>query len=276
MVNGGGTGLGDELMALCRAEEIHRQTCARVVIADAKKARRWSEVWENHPAIVQKDEPLPANVRGLIDCPGHRAYIAGWGTYGGKPRLIFDTWKIREHAGTLHLSEAEAAYGRQVRAKLGRYVVIQPSIRLDASPNKDWGWDRYQDLVFSMKDVTFVQVGPAGTKLLEGVTPVPTARFRDAWSILKESDAYVGPEGGLHIAAGLLRRPGVVLFGGFGSPKATGFPWHHNIADEGPESPCGRWAFCTHCEEIMKSISVSDVKDRLAATLQGAGEAVSA
>src|SRR5262249_52788187 len=86
---------------------------------------------------------------------------------------------------------------------------------------------------------------------------VVTATFRDALCILSLARLYVGPEGGLHHAAAALGVPAVVIFGGFSSPRATGYPWHSNIA--APGKPCGSIAYCAHCREAMASITVERV-----------------
>src|SRR5262249_3229320 len=97
------------------------------------------------------------------------------------------------------------------------------------------------------------------------------ATFRDALCVLSLARLYIGPEGGLHHAAAALGVPAVVIFGGFNSPKATGYAWHSNIV--APGEPCGTVAYCLHCRDAMKSITVERVLNAARAEL-GAADAM--
>ena len=205
-------GYGDELMAMGEAESIRRATGARVLIVDQNGAPRWSPVWENHPAVARSEKEL--HRARLTNCPGHRPYIKEWVTADGAAMAIYSDWRSRDNLGHLVLSPAETDLGLELRSKIGPFIVIEPHVRKNASPNKDWGFDRYQELVRKLPDLRFVQLGE-DSRPLEGVLRVRTASFRDACGVLAQAEAYVGPEGGMHHAAAALRRPAAVIFGSF-------------------------------------------------------------
>jgi ADP-heptose:LPS heptosyltransferase len=95
---------------------------------------------------------------------------------------------------------------------------------------------------------------------------VVTHSFRDALGVLSLARLYIGPEGGLHHAAAALGIPAVVIFGGFNSPKSTGYPWQSNITGSSGE-PCGSVAACWHCRDAMASITVERVLEAARAEL---------
>lgn len=247
-------GYGDEFMALGEAEAIHRATGSRVLIVDRQDKARTSPVWEHHPAVAASEKE-PHRVR-LTNCPGARPYIKAWAEADGKPMAVFSAWRAESNLGHLVLTPAEAARGQELRAKIGPYVVVEPHIKAEASPNKDWGFDRFQDVVRRCPELAFVQMGPVGPVLpvLEGATFVRTDSFRHACGVLAYADAYLGPEGGLHHAAAALRRPAAVIFGSFISPDNTGYSFHSNFYVRDAHAPCGRWARCPDCFQALERI----------------------
>ena len=68
------------------------------------------------------------------------------------------------------------------------------------------------------------------------------------------------PEGGLHHAAAALGVPSIVLFGGFISPRQTGYPHQVNVFTGG--TPCGWRVRCGHCAAAMKKIEPERILDR--------------
>lgn len=259
-------GYGDELMALGEAESIYRATGARVLIVDRQGAPRWSPVWENHPAVARSADELHRT--RLVNGPGCRPYIKEWTTADGAAMAVYSGWRSRDNLGHLVLSTAERDLGLELRAKTGPYVVIEPHVRGNASPNKDWGFERYQELVAKMPETRFVQLG-ADVRPLEGAVRVRTASFRDACGVLAQADAYVGPEGGLHHAAAALRRRAAVIFGSFISPETTGYSFHLNFFVGDQHAPCGRWAPCAACKAALERVLVADVVRGLRSVLAG-------
>jgi len=262
-------GYGDELMAMGRAERLHRETGRRVAILDKAGKRRWSPVWVGHPAIVNPCEPVSASHMTIVDCSGARPYLAGWDTWNCSARARFTDWSANSHRGRLYLSLPELKQGRQLQERLGDFVVLEPGIYGSSSSNKDWGFERYEQLVAALPDLKFIQTMPGPRRAPARVMPLFTPSFREACGILAAASAYVGPEGGMHHAAAALGIPAVVLFGGFTSPVNTGYELHRNLFVAGPESPCGRYAPCGHCREAMASITVADVAAALKGVLAG-------
>ena len=171
------------------------------------------------------------------------------------PRLPWRYTSWRAHPGELF---------QVPRREPGRYVVIEPHIKANASPNKDWGWARWQALVNLRRDLDWVQPGPPGTRVLDGARHAATADFRAACGLLAGARAAVLPEGGLHHAAAALDLPAVVIFGGMTAPANTGYDSHVNLFEPmNGASPCGRRVACGHCARAMAAIRPAAVAEQL-------------
>lgn len=147
------------------------------------------------------------------------------------------------------------------RGRPNGLIVVEPHLKPGASPNKDWGWRRWQSLVRSRR-WPWAQLGPPGTRLLAGVTHVPTKSFQEACRVLSGAVAAVLPEGGLHHAAAALGVPAVVIFGGYASPANTGYEGQVNLY-RAAGSPCGQRVPCGHCAEAMAAIAPEQVAEEL-------------
>lgn len=268
-------GFGDEILALGQAQSVWERTGRRALIVGRDGRPRWSEVWDRHPAVVHPDHAEHGHER-VVNGPHARPCIERWETDGGKPRAIYSGWRARDHIASLRMSYGEFSAGADLRARLGPYVVVEPHVKAGASPNKDWGIERYRVVRDLLSGVRFVQVGPENMPdrswLLRGVDYVVTPTFRDACGVLASAAGYLGPEGGLHHAAAALRRPAVVIFGTFISPMNTGYPFHWNLtgldAFSVGHAPCGRWAPCDNCARALDSIRPEDVAEAVGEMLQ--------
>ena len=173
-------------------------------------------------------------------------------------------WKAHECTpGEIFLTAAELAFAAPHRPQ----VVIEPTIKAGASPNKDWGADRWQQFVRLAKKagIRLTQLRPPGTRSLLGASVITTPDFRRACAVLANARAYVGHEGGLMHAAAAVGVPAVVIFGGYISPAQTGYAMHRNLFTGGV--PCGMRVACSHCAAAMAKITPEMVLSELRAIL---------
>lgn len=248
-------GMGDEIMAAGEAEILFRRDPSRpVAICNRVGEPRWHPVWEGNPAIAT---PAYVNsgkrVHHITNGVGCRPYIRY--PFTAARGMRFTQWRARDHVGRLYLTEEELERGRALRREIGPFLVLEPSVKPDTTPNKSWGLHRFTEVVRALPDVTFVRVHGLECQPFSPVRNVKTETFREACGYIAASDGYVGTEGGFHHAAAALGKPAVVIFGGFISPKTTGYETHINLCDKGPGSPCGRWQPCGHCEAAMARIT---------------------
>lgn len=233
-------------MVAGEAKRLQRTDPRRVVVLDRKGRHRWHDLWALNPRIARPGEA--GDFQTLVNGPGVRPYIAA----KSPRRWTWADWSAEP--GEIYFTEAEKAFGRLSRG----FVIVEPGLKSGASPNK--AWPHWQTLVDALA-LPWAQVGPGGTETLRGVRHIKTSTFRQACAVLAHSQAYVGPEGGLHHAAAAVGRPAAVIFGGYISPSITGYAMHRNLYAGG--EPCGMRIPCGHCREAMEQITVEMVAEAL-------------
>lgn len=241
-------------------------TDSRKVMVTYQGVPRWSQwaatIWENNPRIAKPDHVgdfqfLEARDKVTNMRPYHLAKTATRWKYNPD---------FRPDIGELYLSEAERSFGAQ---HAGR-VIVEPHIKPGASPNKQWGWDRWTALASRLRaaGVRVTQLGGPGTRLLDGAQLVETANFRLACAVLARARACVLPEGGTHHAAAALGIPGVVIFGGYIGVETTGYAVHRNLGVSVADA-CGMRTPCKHCATAMEAITPGVVADALLEVMEG-------
>lgn len=245
-------GWGDELIAAGQARRMQQEKPGKVLIRDLRGNIRKHDMWANNPRIVGPAENA-YKAQELLNGPGARPYIAAktderW------------TWKDFEClAGEIYFSAEELAFA----AAHAPAVVIEPNNKQQASPNKQWGRERWVALAALLRaeGIAPVQLGPVGTQLVPGAQLIETPSFRHACAVLGRAKAAVLPEGGLHHAAAALGVKAVVIFGGFISPRQTGYAFHVNLFTGG--EACGMRVPCAHCAAAMAQIAPEAVMTEL-------------
>lgn len=242
-------GLGDEIMALGRAEEIFEKTGKPVSIVNEIGAARRHDAWVGNPAWDERSS------QKLLDCASHRAYIKHW---AGR-KIVFNL-DHRPRAGKIFLTDEEKSFNKEI----GDYLVISPNLKKNASENKGWGFDRYQKIVLERLNMRVIQlISSDEDRVLNGVDVVKTKHFRQAASIISGAKMVLCNEGGAHHMAASMGVPAVVIFGAFVPPKVTGYDFHDNISVETDEGFCGNWDRCKHCSDAMKKITIDLVHERV-------------
>jgi len=251
-------GYGDELMA---AGQVRRHG-VRCAVINRDGAQRWHELWEGNPLIARPGEPFEKCVGNY---PGRRPYIAA---------KTAEQWTWREFQSTpAEIWFTPAELRMQGLASGG--IIIEPHIKSKASPNKRWAAQNWQAMVDAAPDLPWVQLGSSGATVLRGVRHVYTASFREACAVLSGAAAAVVHEGGMHHAAAAVGVPAVVIYGGYISPKVTGYELHRNIFTGGDQYPlgCGMRQTCAHCLQSMAAITPARVLHELREVLSGQHQA---
>lgn len=234
-------GWGDEIMATGEARLLQERDPRPVAVRSATGKARWHPIFEGNPRLSRDGA---GDVQWLHNWSGNRPYIAAY----SRTRYTFRSY--RPPPGEIYFSAAETQQGARGRG----LVLVEPTIGPAAcSVNKDWGFARWQALIRLLPGVPWAQMGPSGTRWLEGAARLETADFRSAAAVLARALLYVGPEGGLHHAAAAVGTPAVVLFGGFNSPEFTGYDTHCNLHPGG--TPCGQRLPCEHCRRAWEAIT---------------------
>lgn len=204
-----------------------------------------SPIFENNPRIAgPKDQDVqhyyPRDMGLRPYCAEKSPTLWKWKPYKPEP-------------GEFYFSIPELHFANEKNFRVD--VVLEPSVKNKASPNKNWGferWDRLSQLLWHA-DLKIVQLGPVGTRTLNHARWVQTENFRFAAALLAKARVAVLPEGGLHHAAAAVGVPSVVIYGGFISPQQTGYDMHTNLFTGGV--PCGNRLPCSHCDDAMNKIT---------------------
>lgn len=250
-------GLGDELLVTGHCRLLQQSDPRKVKLEYGK--RLWNEVFDHNPRIARAGD---RDVQIYYPRPnGLRPYIAG---------KSLDKWTWLEYTppvGELYFQPDELAMS-------GRYapdIVIEPNIKNRASPNKQWGFERWARLVQLMRAAKMRpgQLGQIGTKVIPGAEFMVTTNFRRACAVLRKARAVVTHEGGMHHAAAVVGVPAVVIYGGYISPRSTGYDLHRNLFIDagGHHMGCGMRIPCRHCEHVMERITPEMVFEELKAIL---------
>jgi hypothetical protein len=249
---------GDEIMASGHALSVHRKSGGRIVIVGLDGEPRWSDLWAGLPWIVQPGETR-AGASAVQNGPQCRPYIAY--PFNRDIGCRYSGWRARDHLGEIRFTAEETGFAARATAGLEGFILIEPGVPAQSNPNKQWGRAKWQALadILTGEGRIVVQVGAPGTDTLAGVKLVETPSFRHGAAVLARAAHSILPEGGLHHAAGALHLPAVVLFGGAVDVEATGYPWHTNVVDDGPLSPCGAWSPCDHCADVWAKLSPEHV-----------------
>lgn len=249
-------GWGDEIMVTGEVRRLQQHDPRKVAVVDRNGHVRSNPIWRGNPRIATLGEIASGiDAQTLKNHSGCRPYIK---EKTGR-RWLYTEWRCT--AGEIYLSGDEIALAEAARG----CIVVEPMIKAVASPNKQWGWHRWQELVLARPDLPWTQLGPKGMPLLDGVGRVTTRNFREACGALSGAAAAVLPEGGLHHAAAALGVRAVVLFGGMLDPRNTGYDAHINLVEphpargDIPASPCGMRAPCPLCAESMARITPARV-----------------
>jgi ADP-heptose:LPS heptosyltransferase len=246
-------GLGDEIMATGLARGL-RARGLRAAFGDGHRII-WSPeahlIFRDNPNIARPGDENSPDLRWIHHYKGCRLYhlASKIGRWQFNP-------KFKAEPGEIFFSEKEKEFAASVG---GGFVIIEPNVKSVAT-NKQWPKDRYAEIASRLRqDGHDVRSFDYGGRVKSDYPQIKTPDFRHALAVLKNARLYIGPEGGLHHGAAAVSTPAVVIFGGFISPKTTGYDAHTNIFVGG--EACGMMKPCDHCREAMASITTERVYD---------------
>lgn len=238
-------GLGDEIMALGRAERLHEKTGREVSILTMTGTPRRHETWIGNPSWVHKGG------KKLVDGGGARPYIK----FNGRQGVFNLEYKAR--AGRIYFDEGY--FDNNID---GPYALINPHLKEGASPNKSFGFDRWAEVIKDFPIPVYQLCTNFHDEVLPGAKRLYTPILFDALAFISGAAVVMCNEGGTHHMAASMRTPAVVYFGGFIPPSVTGYQFHYNIAIENEHGYCGKWDSCKECEKIKNQIDPAMVREK--------------
>jgi ADP-heptose:LPS heptosyltransferase len=151
------------------------------------------------------------------------------------------------------------------------YIAIAPFGKQKYSRNrKEWGFDRFQQVVDAFPNLQFIQIGMANDQLLKNVVDARGRRIRESALIIYNSLFFLGLEGGLMHLSKAVGKRSVIIYGGLVARESSAYIENINIDNPISCSPCFRTRFkfedCPSMEcmaDITPEIVITQVKNML-------------
>lgn len=145
--------------------------------------------------------------------------------------------RVGNDALEVHLTRKEDNWAIQFLSKYAKKKVVI-HITSDHSPNSHWDIRKWNQLVANHPDIIFIQLGYEKEEKVEGSVDLRgKTTLRQAMSIIKHSDSFVGIESFFAHVTNAFNKKGVVLFMD-SSPMLWGHENNINIYKNLDCSPC--------------------------------------
>ena len=273
-------GLGDDLMITSFARKIKEKNPNNQIVIGNNSTKEIydSVIYKNNPFITHSSKIDKSKPILIIDYHNfNRPYIDYKNSL--KDRIIWNN-HFKPTPGEIYFTDEEEKLGEEIflnaidywkRKNLNKYKgiiffeIFSSKINTPLKirhQNLDWGYENWIKLINNLKnDYLLIQSLHDESSEIEGVYASKNKfNFREACSILKRCDLFLGNHGGFDHAAAALNKKAVVYFGGWINPKTIGYPFHKNIYVDLDESPCGAKGYiCEHCNKCRKSITTEDM-----------------
>lgn len=161
----------------------------------------------------------------------------------------------------LRKEEIEAA-----KELLRRYrrplICVHP---ITAKALKNWPLQRWERVISSNPQYTFIQLGEDGEPPLQGADSFLGIDLRLVFAVIHLCDGFVGSDSSLAHVAAAVGTPAAVLFGP-ASPGIWGHSYHVNLYKNPGCSPCVdllKQASCPFGQRCLEDISVAEVSEAL-------------
>ena len=271
-------GYGDEIMATAFAKiEKKKYPERQVVVGDAKaRTAKYSKIYYNNPNI---SDPRKLDQNKIVHFVDHnnsnRPYIDWTKSKSGKlcwninhraipGELYFDKQEINEAENVIKDAKKFWKTYNSIKNKGIIFIETSRIIKKNFMPkqiyNRNWSPERWEKTIDILKKSYLIVNSTHAKSFKHDNIFSYGCEFRVACAIMKYCDIYLGPEGGFAHAAAALSKPAVVIFGGWITPKVTGYEFHENLYVDIEGSPCGiRDRECDHCKKCMDLITVDNV-----------------
>jgi ADP-heptose:LPS heptosyltransferase len=135
----------------------------------------------------------------------------------------------------IFLTSVEDEMGKKIMSKFPTPIVFQS--KSGCSDNKNWGSSKWEQLIQSMPEYSFIQLGSRGEPLIPGAINMLGKTLRESFAMIKHAASFIGVESCFAHATNAFNLPGVVLFG-----PSTPVLWGHsnniNLYRKLPCAPC--------------------------------------
>ena len=132
------------------------------------------------------------------------------------------------------------------------YSVIQPNSKTTYTPNKGWGFEKYQKVVSHFKDILWIQLGTTGDLILNNVINyVGETSLRELAFIIKNAEFIIADEGLLNHVASAVKTKSFVLQSGFSNTDISKYTDTIHIVNN-PQVSCSPCWITSKCPKKIK------------------------
>ncbi len=222
--------LGDNLLMTVVLQKLKEKYPTRKIIVETE----WPELFYNNP--------YPAWVTQKHFTTTKRHYritykIDETTTESLYEQLLKSVNLNGEGAPQIFLSEKEIQDAKKKYPF--KYIVTCPvGIQTFSANRKEWGFDNFQQLRKLLDEYKFIQIGLTTDKLIDNVYDARGLTIRESAAIIKNSEFFIGLEGGLMHVAKAVGGKAAILYGGFIKPEISGYDDFTNIYKKTHCSPC--------------------------------------
>jgi ADP-heptose:LPS heptosyltransferase len=255
-------GLGDDIMFLGEAEKIHKKTGMKVRPVGGTG---WSILFEQVDFITQEDGIDVISVNRRDGVSGSQSPVKYYIENQTSNKVTFRNYKPKPF--NLKFSNKEKNAAKQLLDAYNiqkKWVVINPDYKNSFfNENKNWGFDKFQELTNKLSEHIQVVRFLPGTNfqepLLENAVNIETPDIRLNLACLQSSTLGVSFDGlYIHVMSGM-NIPCVNIMGGLLHPNIMSYEGNINLYYKHPNTPCGMKVLCEHCKEGNASITVDQV-----------------
>jgi ADP-heptose:LPS heptosyltransferase len=150
---------------------------------------------------------------------------------------------------------------------LSRFSLINPVGKDSYTPNKNWGFDNFQQIVDSSDNINWIQVGISDDKKLLGVLDYRgTTTLRELFYLVSKAEFILANEGLLNHIASAFNAKSYVVHSGFSQTALSKYDnttcFSNNVACE--YSPCWKLDECgIPNKPCINSITPNKVLERI-------------
>jgi len=269
-------GLGDVVLSTPIFKEFKIQSPDSKIIAICR-LRNYISVLENNPYINKfRNYNLFFNLyyKLLVKLKIIEIHYINYGrlrpgySYTKKaPEIIAEMvgLNLQEKNVQIYLTEKEEIDAKRYLATFPKPCVVI-NITSMTTKNQMWPIENWNELVTTMPDYTFIQLGVESEEKIAGAIDLRgKTSVRESMALVKHSNSFVGVVSFLSHVTGAFNKPGVVLFGPSSIPV-----WGHsnniNVIKQLTCSPCVdflRHATCPYDKLCMRLITVQEIKDAI-------------
>jgi len=257
-------GFGDDLMFLGEAEKIHKKTGMKVRPVGGSG---WSVLFDNVDFLTKTEGIGVISVNRRDDASGAQSPVKYYIDKQTDSKVKFRDYKPKRFK--LKFSDRERNQAEQILRlhKVNKnWIVVNPDYKNTFfNENKNWGFDKFQQLVDRLSEhiqvVRFLPGGNFQEPELRNAINIEVPDIRLNLACLESSKLGVSFDGlYIHVLSGM-NIPCVNIMGGLLHPNVMSSEGNVNLYYEHPDTPCGMKILCSHCEEANGSITVDQVYD---------------